>query len=131
MDLTPAGLGLGLLLAAPCLAAPPANVAPDPVLREWFKSLRQPGTQRVCCDVSDCRFVVFRVLDGQYDVEIEGWRYRVPPSVIVEGLANPTGNAVACYTYAKFEPPLLPGVPRDHAQDVVEILCFVPPRPPS
>ena len=115
----------------PCVAAPPANVAPDPVLGEWFKSLRQPTTQLLCCDLSDCRFVAFFVRDGHYEVEIEGWRYAVPRDVIVPGVTNPTGKAVACYTYAVFEAPLPPGVPRDHPQDTIELLCFVPPRPPS
>ena len=125
------GALLALLLPTVCIAAPPADVAPDPALREWFHSLLQPGTKQLCCDLSDCRFVAFRILDGQYEVNIEGWRYVVPPGVIIRGLPNPTGRAVACYTYGAFKPPLPAGVPRDSPQDVVEILCFVPPRPLS
>lgn len=122
---------LALLLPAVSIAAPPADMAPDPVLRDWFHSLLQPGTQHPCCDVSDCRFVEFRIRDGHYEVEIEGWRYVVEPSLIIPGIANPTGKGVACYTYGVFQPPPPPGVPRDRPQDIVDILCFVPPRPPS
>lgn len=126
-----AGATFLALLALPCFAAPPASVAPDPVLSEWFKSLHEPGTQRPCCDVSDCRFVAFVIRDGRYEVQIEGWRYVVPRSVIIQGITNPTGNAVACYAYAIFGPPAPPGTSTDHPQDVAQILCFIPPRPPS
>src|SRR5690242_13905227 len=112
-----------------CFAAPPADFAPDPALREWFHSLLEPGTQHVCCDVSDCRFVPVRIRSGHYEVDIEGWHYIVPRETVIPGITNPTGKAVACYTYAVFEPPSPPGSPRDRPQDIVEILCFVPPRP--
>ena len=122
---------LALLLPAVSIAAPPADMARDPVLRDWFHSLLQPGTQHLCCDVSDCHFVEFRIRDGHYEVEIEGWRYVVQPSLIIPGITNPTGKGVACYTYGVFQPPPPPEVPRDRPQDIVDILCFVPPRPPS
>lgn len=112
-------------------AAPPENVAPDPELQAWFGALRQPATKRLCCAVSDCRFVLFRIQDGHYEVRIEGWSYVVPAETIIEGIVNPTGRAVACYTYATFGPPFPPGVPHDRPQDSIEILCFVPPRLPS
>ena len=125
------GALLALLLPAVSMAAPPADVAPDPVLRDWFHSLLEPGTKRLCCDLSDCRFVAFRIRDGHYEVDIEGWSYVVPPGVIIRGIANPTGKAVICYTYEVFKPPPPPGTPLDSSQDVAAILCFVPPRPPS
>jgi hypothetical protein len=55
----------------------------------------------------------------------------MPRNVIIRGIANPTGKAVACYTYSEFGRPIPPGVPHDHPQDTFEILCFVPPRPSS
>jgi hypothetical protein len=55
----------------------------------------------------------------------------VPNGVIIQGIANPTDKAVACYDIGEFGPPLPPGHPRDQQQDTIEILCFVPPRPPS
>jgi hypothetical protein len=124
-------LCLGLLLAGKSIAAPPADVTPDPALQMWFKDLRQPLTKQLCCAVSDCRFVAFRVQDGRYEVEIEAWRYIVPTETIIEGLPNPTGRAVACYTFIAFGLPVPSGVFRDKPQDTIEILCFVPPRPIS
>jgi hypothetical protein len=96
----------------------------------WFKSLHQPGGA-LCCSVSDCRFVNFWVLDGHYEVEIDGFRYTVPTETIIRGIANPTGKAVACYAFSDFRPPPEPGVVYRRPQDLREILCFVPPRPPS
>ena len=122
---------VALLLASRSFAAPPTNVAPDPELKKWFEALRQPLTGRPCCAVSDCRFVVFTIRDGHYEVEIEGWRYVVPDGVVIRGAVNLPGRAVACYTISEFGMPLRPGQPRDKPQDTIEMLCFVPPRPPS
>ena len=124
-------LCLGLLLAGKSLAAPPADVTPDPELQMWFKALRQPLTKQLCCAVSDCRFVAFQIQGGHYEVEIEAWRYVVPTETIIQGLANPTGRAVACYTFSAFGLPVPSGVSREKPQDTIEILCFVPPRPTS
>ena len=119
-------LGIFFLATVCSFAAPPANFTPDPELRAWFKALHRPGTDSLCCDISDCRFVAFSNHDGRFEVEIEGFRYAVPQSIILQGIANPTGKAVACYTATNFGLPLPPGVP-----DVIELMCFVPPRPVS
>jgi hypothetical protein len=97
----------------------------------WFKSLHQPAGGALCCSVSDCRFVNFWLLDGHYEVEIDGFRYTVPSNTIIHGIANPTGKAVACYAISNFRPPPAPGMVYRRPQDLREILCFVPPRPPS
>ena len=112
-------------------AAPPANIRPDHELELWFKSLRQPATGRLCCSLSDCRFVDFWVRDGRYEVEIDEWRYAVPNDAIIPGIANLTGKAVACYAFSEFRPPAPAGVVYRRPQDLREILCFIPPRPPS
>ena len=113
------------------IAAPPADVKPDPDLEAWFKALRQPATGDLCCSISDCRFVSFWVHDGHYEIEIEGWRYVIPEGAIIRGIGNPTGKAVACYTTKEFRPPAPVGAPYHRPQDIQEILCFIPPRPPS
>ena len=119
------------LIAKTALAAPPRGIVPDPELQAWFQTLRQPTTKRLCCSVSDCRFVAFEIHDGHYEIWIDGWRYAVPAKTNIPDIANPTGRAVACYTFSGFEPPLPVGVPRDHPQDTIELLCFIPPRPLS
>ena len=122
---------IGLVIASPSLAAPPADVVPDPALQTWFKALKQPGTKKPCCAISDCQFIAFAIHDGRYEVQIDGWRYVVPTETIIDGIASPTGKAVVCYTYSAFAPPPPAGVRRNRPQDTIEILCFVPPRPVS
>jgi hypothetical protein len=122
---------LAVLTLGSSFAEPPETVAPDPELRRWFEGLRQPRTGRICCSVSDCRFVAFTIRDGHYEVLIEGRRYVVPNEAILKGITNPTDKAVACYDIGQFGLPLPPGHPHDQQQDTVEILCFVPPQPPS
>ena len=55
----------------------------------------------------------------------------VPRDTVIGGIANPTGRAVACYTFSEFRPPPPPGVAYHRPQDIQRILCFIPPRPPS
>jgi len=119
---------VALAVTSECIAAPPENASPDPELQKWFEALRQPKTGHLCCSVSDCRFVVYAIRDGHYEVEINGRRYVVPNGVIIQGIANPTDKAVACYDIGEFGLPLPPGHPTDQRQDIIEILCFVPPR---
>ena len=110
------------------IAAPPSDLSPNPVLSEWFKSLRQPGTSMPCCSVSDCRRVDYRITDdGTYEVRIEGSWYKVPNTVILRRKGNAVGRAVACYTMI-FGYTTLPDAPHD---DQIEILCFVPELPTS
>lgn len=122
------GIVMALLLSSAAKAAPPPDVVPDPEMKKWFEGLRQPGTGKLCCSVSDCRFVAFTTHEGQYEIEIDGWRYPVPKGVVLEGLPNPHARSVACYTTTIFGPPLPPGHPPNQPQDIIEILCFVPSR---
>jgi hypothetical protein len=124
-------LCIGLTLATPAFATPPPGVVPTPEMEAWFKSLKQPLTHSPCCTISDCRFIDFTIRDGHYEIEIEGWHYIVPTETILHGAASPIGGAVVCYTYSEFGVPVPTGVLRHQAQDTVEILCFVPPRPTS
>ena len=85
-----------LCCAASAWAAPPPDA--DPVLAPWFRSLRQPWTNALCCSESDCRPVEARLHDGHYEALIDNaWR-PVPDHLILERSDNPTGRAVACWT---------------------------------
>jgi hypothetical protein len=111
------------------LAAPPADVAPNSTLSEWFKSLRQPGTSVSCCSISDCRRVDFRIVtDGGYEVMVEGEWYRVPDRFVLQQKGNQAGKAVACYTTVFGYGTLTGAV---YGADRIEILCFVPESPTS
>ena len=120
-----------LTLMASASAKPPANMSGDPELKLWFESLHQPGTRQPCCSISDCRFVPFIIHDGRYEVTIQGFVYVVPRKTVIFGIPNPTGKAVTCYTFSEFRLPPDPKDPVRRPQDVAEILCFIPPRPPS
>ena len=123
---------VGVSVATSSIAAPPTDIIrPDPELQAWFQSLRQPGPGYLCCSISDCHFVEFWVVGEHYEVEIDGGRYVVPSETVIQGIANPTGRAVACYAFGNFRPPPPAGMAYRRSQDLKEILCFVPPRPPS
>jgi hypothetical protein len=109
-------------------AAPPANTNPDPALHEWFQSLAQPGTQKPCCSISDCRFTDYKEHNGRFEIIIDGWPYTVPDNVILRTINNPVARAVVCYGYASFGPPVPQGEIRTSPQDVIEILCFIPEK---
>ncbi len=59
-----------LLIAASAFAAPPPGA--DMTLTPWFHSLRKPGTQTLCCDISYCR---------HYPARGDGTHYQVSYSV--------------------------------------------------
>jgi hypothetical protein len=112
------------------VAAPPADLVPNPTVSEWFKSLRQPGTLLPCCSISDCQRVDYRIADdGRYEVMLDGTWYRVPNRFVLRQEGNPVGRAVACYTTI-FGYGSLRGN-GSYDGDQIEILCFVPERPVS
>lgn len=116
--------------SAPIVAAPPADLEPNPAASEWFKSLRQPGTSLPCCSISDCRRVDYRLADdGRYEVMVEGTWYRVPNRFVLRYEGNRVGIAVACYTTTFGYGSLRGNGAYDG--DQIEILCFVPERPIS
>ncbi len=98
-----AALILCALVAGPVNAAPPENS--DGRYSDWFRSLKQPGTENSCCDLSDCRTVRVRVgaegyeaLVSKPDFPIEHplW-IAIPPEKILLGKDNPLGRAVLCW----------------------------------
>jgi hypothetical protein len=110
---------------------PSSDVTYDPALHNWFESLRQPGTQLSCCSISDCHFTSYNQRDGHFEVTVDDWPYVVPDENVLLSTVNPTGKAVICYNYISFGPPTLRGEVRTAPQDMIEIRCFLPERPPS
>jgi hypothetical protein len=80
--------------------------------KEWFQSLRIPGTQTSCCDLSDCHTVDYDIKGDHYRAFIEGEWVAIPNEKVLNNVGNPVGRGVACY--AKY-----PDTP-------LRILCFVP-----
>ena len=115
--------------STPTIGAPPPDLSPNPVVSEWFKSLKQPRTSLPCCSISDCRRVDYRISDdGRYEVIVDGTWYSVPNRFVLRQKANPAGRAVACYTTTFGYGTLMQGAYDD---DQIEILCFVPEQPIS
>lgn len=123
-------LMLLMLALSACVAASSPDRPPKPTFSEWFKNLRQPGTSALCCSISDCHRVDYRLTDGGYEAYAEGRWYRVPDDIILRQKGNPVGKAVACYTII-FGYATLPGASDRDREDRVEILCFVPELPTS
>ena len=99
---------LGLFALFGC-ATPVAHAAPpensDGRYSEWFRSLKQPGTENSCCDLSDCRSVRVRVGAEGYEaliskpdfpIEFPTW-VAIPADKILQGKDNPLGQAVVCW----------------------------------
>ena len=70
-----------LLVAASAHAAPPPNA--DPQFRDWFSSLRVPGTPTPCCSASDCRMV-----DSRWNGATQHYEARVVRDVFSNALRN-------------------------------------------
>jgi hypothetical protein len=109
-------------------AVPPPDITPDPALRAWFETLKQPRTNLPCCSISDCHFMAYVIRNDRYEITVDGWLYVVPDAVITRTIDNLFGKAVACYTYDSFGPPTPSGGVRTAPQDPIRILCFVPPK---
>ena len=88
------------------LGAEPPDGA-DPALAPWFKSLRQPGTNQSCCDMTDCRMVQYRKAGDHFQAFIgddfprwsnvpHAW-VDVPNANVLHRRDNPTGEGIACW----------------------------------
>lgn len=94
----------GIVLPTLVYAAPPEG-ASDPVISAWYRGLKVPGTEMICCSLADCRNTMIRERDGHVEAFIsrEVWRDGpddweiVPEEVVLHGIENPTGSPVVCY----------------------------------
>jgi len=88
-----------LLLCAGAAAHPP-----EAEFADWFRSLKEPGTEGTtgsgisCCSpASDCQTTDYETdAEGRYWITAEGERIQVPPDKILQRADNPTGRGVAC-----------------------------------
>ena len=88
----------------------------DPHYDQWFRSLKQPGSQISCCSLNDCDQTVAELRDGAWWAQVRGiWR-QIPPEKIVKTPLSIDGEAYVCAN-----PSMRP--------DLTNIYCFVPPIP--
>ena len=85
-----------LLIAALAWARPPDGVPIDPALRDWYESLREPGTAYPCCSVADCRPTDYRMGDSGYEAWLDEQWVQVPDDRVLKNQPNPVGRAVVC-----------------------------------
>ena len=74
---------------------------------EWFESLKIPGSDVSCCDVTDCRATEAHYYDGAWHADINGVMTKIPESKIlfdkqsIDGeayvCASPTGLSIYCF----------------------------------
>jgi hypothetical protein len=128
----------GLWLTGAALAHDEA-AGHDPARADWFESLKRPGTDASCCNLTDCRRTEARQLaDGSWRALVDGlhgptWM-DVPPAKVLERPLSIDGEAYVCHRPAlaggKVEIPGLGGGGfYDQSPREAEILCFVPPIP--
>ena len=89
-----AGISGCLLVAASAIAVPPPDA--DMTLAPWFRSLKEPGTKNLCCDISDCRNYPVRPDGTHYQVFFDNRWLSVPTEAVSDRTDNPTGNYVTC-----------------------------------
>ena len=76
---------------------------PEAAFADWFRSLKEPGTEGMmgsgvsCCSpTSDCQMTDYETdADGRYWIIADGERIHVPPDKILQRADNPTGRGVA------------------------------------
>jgi hypothetical protein len=118
-------LAVCLPVTGTSFARPPPGPI-DPAIAQWFHSLQHPGRTYPCCDLSDCRRVEARIVNGHYQATIRRkdydsyeWQQRFGDAetatidVLNEDIVirndNPTNSPVLCYSIV-----------------IGKVFCFVP-----
>lgn len=103
-----------MVIATAALAAPPQGA--DMSLAPWYRSLRVPGANNLCCDISDCRHYPVRADGTHYLVLFDNRWLIVPTEAVLDRADNPTGDYVTC-------------IQRDHwtngEPDGPRVLCLI------
>ena len=108
-----------LVLMGSALAAPPEGMKPDPAMRDWYNSLKQPQTGDGCCSIADCRPFDSRIVNDHYEIMLRGRWYTIPREAVLHR-ENKAGMAIACLR-TQWGPDFTP--PADTTPDV---MCFIP-----
>ena len=119
-------LAVTLFIMAPAFALAVKPDKTDSELGRWFESLRRPSNHQVpCCSISDCQFTEEKIIDGHYEVIIDGKTYAVPEDSVIRDIYNPNMKAVVCMNSID---PRYASNPRDAPTDKkpFRIQCFVP-----
>jgi hypothetical protein len=85
---------------------------PEAEFAEWFRSLREPRTEKglgasvpCCSPARDCQTTDYETdAEGRYWITVEGERIQVPPDKVLQRTDNPTGRGVACLRHHNGHP---------------------------
>jgi len=85
---------------------------PEAEFADWFRSLKEPGTEGMleggssCCSPArDCEMTDYETdAEGRYWITVKGERIQIPPDKILQRTDNPTGRGVACLRYYNGRP---------------------------
>jgi hypothetical protein len=77
---------------------------PEAEFADWFRSLKEPGTEQgsggsvpCCSPARDCQTTDYETdAEGRYWITVEGERIQVPSDKVLRRTDNPTGRGVAC-----------------------------------
>lgn len=61
----------------------------------FYKNLQRPDTKTSCCNMTDCRPTAGRIVEGHYEVKVNGAWISVPPDKILHVTA-PDGGYHVC-----------------------------------
>ena len=64
----------------------------------FYKQLIRPDAKTSCCNLTDCRPTSGRVVNGRYEVKVNGAWVSVPPNKIVP-ISAPDGGYHVCAPY--------------------------------
>lgn len=119
---------LPVALAAVVMLCLPAG-AQEQDRGAWFQSLKQPGSNLSCCDISDCRQTKAEWREGQWFAMVEEKWMPVPPERVLLKPHSIDGEAYVCNTASRpagedYSPGIgiVPVGP-----STASILCFIPP----
>jgi|LNFM01.2.fsa_nt_gb hypothetical protein len=66
-------------------------------VRDWFQSLRVPGTPISCCDESDCKRTKARLGHAGYEAQTPDGRWiSIPETSVIRGKPNLAHEPVLC-----------------------------------
>jgi len=106
---------IALVCTVGASAAPPEAVDPSSPLAQWYRSLRAPNSDTLCCGIADCRPIQARQAEDHWEILIGNVWVSVPEERILKRY-NMDGRPIACMSVIDDDPA---GNER--------IQCFVPP----
>jgi|SRR6516165_3449363 hypothetical protein len=103
---------LAIIVPLVCFSSGAAAHPPEAEFADWFRSLKEPGTEKgsgdsmpCCSPARDCQTTDYETdAEGRYWITVEDERIQVPPDKVLQRTDNPTGRGVACLRHHNGHP---------------------------